>query len=221
MRTKVQCAFPSLIVSCELRLRVDVTTPALPYNRHIVTKDERITELLVRWRRGDAPAFAELIPLVYAELHRLAYRYLRSERRGHSLQATEVLHEAYMRLADQKRIEWQNRAHFYGVAAALIRNILVDYARTHRAAKRGGDLWRLSLDAAAGVPDREDLDLLALDDALVKLAAYDEELHHIVELRFFGGLTIEETAEVLNVSDSTVKRQWILARTWLFRELSG
>ncbi len=126
-----------------------------------------------------------------------------------------------MRLADQKCIEWQNRAHFYGVAAALIRNILVDYARTHRATKRGGDLWRLSLGAASGVPEHEDLDLVALDDALVKLAAYDADLHRIVELRFFGGLTIEETAQVLNVSDSTVKRQWILAKTWLFRELAG
>jgi RNA polymerase sigma factor (TIGR02999 family) len=183
-------------------------------------KSEGITELLVRWREGDARALDRLIPLVYGELHRLANRYLRSERRGHTLQATEVLHEAYLRLADQRNIQWQNRAHFYGVAAALIRNILVDYARSHRAAKRGGGDWRLSLDAAADIPERQDLDLVALDDALVKLDRYDAELHRIVELRFFGGLTIEETAQVLNVSDSTVKRQWVLAKTWIFREIS-
>jgi RNA polymerase sigma factor (TIGR02999 family) len=187
----------------------------------MVNKNERITELLVSWRGGDAEALDRLIPLVYAELHRLANRYLRSERRGHTLQATEVLHEAYLRLADQTRIEWQNRAHFYGVAAGLIRNILVDHARTHRAAKRGGGDWRLSLAAAADVPERQDLDLVALDDALVKLGAYHAELCHMVELRFFGGLTIEETAKVLNVSDSTVKRQWILAKTWIFRELTS
>jgi RNA polymerase sigma factor (TIGR02999 family) len=188
----------------------------------MVKKSEEITELLVRWRKGDAQALDRLIPLVYGELHRLANRYLRSERRGHTLQATEVLHEAYFRLADQRSIEWQNRAHFYGVAAALIRNILVDYARSRRAAKRGGgDDWRLSLDAAVDVPERQDLDLVALDDALVKLERYDAELHRIVELRFFGGLTIEETAQVLNVSDSTVKRQWILAKTWIFREMSA
>src|SRR5690349_13438096 len=117
----------------------------------MVTNNERITALLVRWRNGETHAFDQLVPLVYGELHRLATRYLRSERRGHTLQPTEVLHEAYMRLADQSRIEWQNRAHFYGVAAALIRNILVDYARKHRATKRGGDNWRLSLEAAEGL----------------------------------------------------------------------
>ena len=179
-----------------------------------------ITELLVRWREGDAEALDRLIPLVYGELHRMARRYLRSERRGHTLQPTELLHEAYLRLADQNRIAWKNRAHFYGVAATLIRNILVDYARSYRADKRGGDAYRLSLDAAADIAGPQDLDLLALDDALVKLKAYQPELCHIVELRFFGGLTIEETADVLNVSDSTVKRQWILAKTWIFRELT-
>ena len=182
---------------------------------------EQITEFLVRWRDGDTQALDRLIPLVYGELHRLANRYLRSERRSHTLQATELVHEAYLRLADQKRIEWQNRAHFYGVAATLIRNILVDYARTHGASKRGGDACRLSLDAAMNVAGCQEVDLLALDQALVKLNCREPELCRIVELRFFGGLTIEETAQVLRVSDSTVKRQWILAKTWVFRELSS
>lgn len=179
-----------------------------------------ITELLVRWRDGEAKALDALIPLVYGELHHMARRYLRSERRGHTLQPTELLHEAYLRLADQSRVAWQNRAHFYGVASTLIRNILVDHARTHRANKRGGSAYRLSLDSAIDVAGCQDVDLLALDDALVKLNRYQAELCRIVELRFFGGLTIEETAQVLNVSDSTVKRQWILAKTWIFRELT-
>jgi RNA polymerase sigma factor (TIGR02999 family) len=185
---------------------------------------EGITELLVQWRQGDAQALDRLIPLVYWELHRLANRYIRSERRGHTLQATEVLHEAYLRLADQNRVEWQNRAHFYGVAAALIRNILVDHARNYRSAKRGGgaDNWRLSVEDVENIAgSREDVDLVALDAALVKLERYEAELHRIVELRYFGGLTIEETAEVLNTSASSVKRQWILAKTWLFREMSS
>lgn len=175
----------------------------------------------MRWRDGEAQALDQLIPLVYGELHRLAHRYLRSERRAHTLQSTALVHEAYLRLADQNRIDWQNRAHFYGVASALIRNILVDYARTHRAAKRGGDACKLSLDAAVDIAESREVDLLALDDAMVKLSRRDPELCRIVELRFFGGLTIEETAEVLNVSDSTVKRQWILAKTVIFRELSS
>lgn len=184
-------------------------------------KEEGITELLGQWRNGDAQALDRLIPLVYGELHRLAHRYLGSERRGHTLQSTELLHEAYLRLAGHNRIQWQSRAHFYGVAAALIRNILVDYARTRGAAKRGGDACLLSLDAALDVAERRDVDLLALDRALVKLSRHDAELCKLLELRFFGGLTIEETAAVLNVSDSTVKRQWILAKTWIFRELSS
>jgi RNA polymerase sigma factor (TIGR02999 family) len=188
------------------------------------TGAEGITELLVQWRQGDTQALDRMMPLVYKELHRLANRYIRSERRGHTLQATEVLHEAYLRLADQSRVEWQNRAHFYGVAAALIRNILVDYARTHRTAKRGGgaETWRLSVDDIANMAvGSEDVDLIALDAALVKLERFEAELHQIVELRYFGGLTIEETAEVLNISVSTVKRQWILAKTWIFRELAS
>jgi RNA polymerase sigma-70 factor (ECF subfamily) len=203
----------------ESQLAVESETAVLFLS--MANKGEQITELLVCWRKGDAQALDRLVPLVYGELHRLARRYLRSERRGHTLQSTALVHEAYLRLADQSRIEWQNRAHFYGVAAALIRNILVDYARTHRAAKRGGDACRLSLDAALDIAERREVDLLALDDALVKLSQREPELCRIVELRFFGGLTIEETGQVLNVSDSTVKRQWILARTWIFRELSS
>jgi RNA polymerase sigma factor (TIGR02999 family) len=184
-------------------------------------RQEPITELLVQWRAGDRQAHDRLIPLVYGELHRLANRYLRSERRGHTLQATEVLHEAWLRLAGQHSVEWQNRAHFYGIAAALIRNILVDYARTHNATRRGGDALRLSLDEAAGIPENRDLDLVVPNNVLVKLEQYDAELHRVVELRFFGGLTIEEAALVLDTSASTVKRQWILAKTWIYREMSA
>jgi RNA polymerase sigma factor (TIGR02999 family) len=186
-----------------------------------MVQNERITELLVRWRGGDTQALDALIPLVYRELHRLASRYLASERADHTLQPTEVLHEAYLRLADQSRVEWQNRAHFYGVASTLIRNILVDHARKYKSLKRGGDTPRLALDELDDVPERKDLDLVALDTALVKLGRFDPELLRIIELRFFGGLTIEETAQVLDTSDSTVKRQWILAKTWIFRELSS
>ena len=157
----------------------------------MANKGEEITELLVRWRNGEAQALDRLVPLVYAELHRLARRYLRSERCGHTLQSTALVHEAYLRLADQSRIEWQNRAHFYGVAAALIRNILVDYARTHRAAKRGGDACKLSLDAAVDVAERQEVDLLALDDALVKLSRREPELCRIVELRFSAALRLK------------------------------
>lgn len=187
----------------------------------IMDRTDGITELLGRWREGDAKALDSLIPLVYGELHRLAHRYLRSERPGHTLQSTDLLHEAYIRLADQNRIQWQNRAHFYGVAAALIRNILVDYARTRGAGKRGGNALRLSLNAAVGVADGRDVDLLDLDGALVKLNQHDSALCRVLELRFFGGLTVEETAQVLNVSESTVKRQWVLAKTWIFRELTS
>jgi RNA polymerase sigma factor (TIGR02999 family) len=180
-----------------------------------------ITELLDRWRGGDAEAGNQLLPLIYHELRILARRYLRSERKGHTLQPTEVVHEAWPRLAEQEGFQWQNRAHFYGMAAAVIRNILVDYARARRAAKRGGDALRVSLTEAQDVAGRDDLDLVALDDALARLGHHDARLHRIVELRFFGGLSVEETAEVRRVSGSTVKRQWILAKTWIFREMSG
>jgi len=179
-----------------------------------------VTQLLVQWRAGDRAALDRLMPLVYQELRSIAGRALRRERPGHTLQSTALVHEAYVRLVDQTRSDWRSRAHFYGVAATIIRNILVDHARARQAAKRGGPATALSLDEALQLPERRGLDLIAIDDALLTLGRLDPQQRRIVELRFFGGLTIEETAEALEVSPSTVKRDWILAKTWIFQELS-
>lgn len=179
-----------------------------------------VTQLLVQWSNGDAAAFEKLVPLVYDELRRLAGRYLRRERSDHTLQSTSLVHEAYMRLVDQKNVRWQNRAHFFGVAAQLIRRILVDHARAHQAAKRGGGAFKLTLDEALATPEGKDINLVALDEALGTLGKLDPQQARIVELRFFTGLTIEETAEVLNISPATVKRDWTVAKAWLYRELS-
>jgi RNA polymerase sigma factor (TIGR02999 family) len=179
-----------------------------------------VTRLLIAWRNGDQHAFEELLPLVYDELRRLAGRYLRHERPGHTLQSTALVHEAYLRLVDQKSVQWQNRAHFFGVAAQMIRRILVDHARSHQTAKRGGGAAKLSLDEALATPEQRDLDLVSLDDALTGLTRIDEQQARIVELRFFGGLSIEETAEVLTISPATVKRDWVIAKSWLYREMA-
>lgn len=160
------------------------------------------------------------MPFVYDELRRLADHYLRQERPDHTLQPTALVHEAYLRLVDQSRVEWQSRAHFIGVAAQLMRRILVDYARRHHASKRGGFREKLSLDEAVDYSQTRDLDLVALDDALNALEQFDERQSRIVELRFFGGLTIEETAEALGVSPATVKVEWNMAKAWLRREIS-
>jgi RNA polymerase sigma factor (TIGR02999 family) len=157
--------------------------------------------------------------LVYEELRRLADRYLRRERPDHTLQATALVHEAYLRLVDQRNVQWQNRAHFFAIAAHFMRRILVDYTRQQRAVKRGGPMQKLSLDAAVGLPDERDVGLEALEDALMGLEAIDPQQGRIVELRFFGGLTIEETAEALDLSPATVKNKWNLARAWLHREI--
>jgi RNA polymerase sigma factor (TIGR02999 family) len=178
-----------------------------------------VTKLLVRWREGDREALEELMPLVYGELRRLAQHYLQRERSDHTLQSTALVHEAYLRLAGPKAPQWQNRAHFFGVAAHLMRQILVDYARSHGADKRGGDVCRLTLDEAPEQPHTVDFDLVALDDALNTLAETDPQQCRVVELKFFAGLTIEDTSEVLGISPATVKRDWITARAWLFREL--
>jgi len=178
-----------------------------------------VTQLLIDWSQGDQAALAQLIPLVYGELHRLAQHYLRGERRGHTLQTSALINEAFLRLIEQ-RVGWQNRAHFFGVSAELMRRILVDYARQQRYAKRGGEQQRVSLEAAAELSPVRDKDLIALDEALTSLAAFDPRQSRIVELRYFGGLTIEETAEVLGLSHTTVEREWSLARAWLRRELS-
>ena len=179
----------------------------------------QVTELLGRWRNGDRDALDSLIPLVYEELRRIAQHYLRNERPGHTLQSTALVHEAYVRLIRQDLPQWQNRAHFFAVAAQLMRQILVDHARAYRADKRGGGVCNLALDDAEKDAQPVDVDIVALDDALKTLSAMDPQQGKVVELKFFGGLSIEDTAEVLGVSSSTVKRDWITARAWLHREL--
>jgi len=180
----------------------------------------QVTELLVRWRGGDKAALDALMPLVYSELRRIANRYLQGERSDHTLQSTALVHEAYVRMTNQQLPQWQNRAHFFAVAAQLMRQILVDHARNHRASKRGGDAYKLALEDAEEQFQPVDLDIVALDDALKTLAAMDSQQSRVVELKFFGGLSNEDTAEVLGVSTSTVKRDWTTARAWLFRELN-
>lgn len=179
-----------------------------------------ITQLLVNWSNGDQAAAEKLMPLVYHELRRLAKSYLRRERLNHTLQPTELVHEAYLRLVDQQRVSLQNRAQFFGMAATLMRHILVDHARERRAAKRQGKDYALSLSQADRFSRQMDVNLLALDDALKDLAAIKPQHSRIVELRFFGGLTIEETATVLGISHATVEREWSFARAWLRREVS-
>lgn len=182
---------------------------------------EGVTELLIRGSEGERAALDELFPLVYDELRRLAGSYLNRERADHTLQPTALVHEAYLRLVDQRSVDWRNRAQFFGVAAEMMRRILVNYAQGRHAAKRGGHAPRLSLDEAIGFFEERDLSLVALDEALTGLAAIDPRQGRIVELRFFGGLSIEETAEVLEVSPATVKRDWSVAKAWLFREMRG
>jgi RNA polymerase sigma-70 factor (ECF subfamily) len=181
--------------------------------------DSNVTRILKRASCGDDSAVKRLMPLVYDELRALAESYLRQERPDHTLQATALVHEAYVRLIKQEDVEWQNRAHFFGVAAQAIRRILVDHARGHKRAKRGGDRQRLHLEEDIALSDAPDLDLLALDEAMEKLAAFHERAAHVVELRFFGGLNREEVAEFLGISLRTVADDWRLARAWLRREL--
>ncbi len=180
-----------------------------------------VTQLLVRWRNGDRQSLDQLIPLVYEELRLIAGRFLRHERPGHTLQSTALVHEAFLRLVDQTRTDWKSRAHFFGVAATIIRNLLVDHARARQTAKRGGPMPALSLDEAVAFPQSRDLELIAVDDALMSLSRFDPQQSRIVELRFFAGLSIEETAEVLGISASTVKRDWIMAKAWIFHTLSS
>ena len=179
-----------------------------------------ITRLLVEVTRGNNEAESRLVPLVYTELRRLARRYMRQERPDHTLQATALVHEAYLRLAGEKEISWQNRAHFYGVAANIMRRILVDHARAKQAKKRGGSDQEVSFDEAVLAQPEAPKDFLAIDEALERLAERDPRQSRIVELRFFGGLSEEETAEVLGISVRTVKRDWQVARAWLYKEIS-
>jgi RNA polymerase sigma factor (TIGR02999 family) len=180
-----------------------------------------VTALLARWRAGDAEALESLIPLVYDELRSLAQHYLRRERSNHTLQSTALVHEAYVRLAGQDPPALQNRSHFFGIAARLMRQILVDHARAQQAAKRGGDACTLALDEALNIAGRNDVDVLLLDQALEELARLDARQSRIVELRFFTGLSIDETADAMDISPATVSREWTTARAWLHRELSG
>ena len=180
-----------------------------------------VTQLLLGWSHGDKEALDKLVPLVYDELRRQASRYLRRERAGHTLQTTALIHEAYVRLVDQRNVHWQNRAHFFGIAAQLMRRILVDHARGKKRDKRGGSDVRVSLGEAMAVAKAQELDIVALDEALDRLAQIDEQQSRIVELRFFSGLSVPETAEVLGISPATVKRDWSMAKAWLHREISN
>ena len=182
--------------------------------------NKEITDLLLAWSDGDEAALEQLTPLVYAELHRLAQHYLGREGRRQSIQATELVNEAYLRLVDCKDVRWQNRAHFFALSARMMRRILVDFARTRGRRKRGGGLEQVPLDQAAGLTLEPCADLVVLDEALGRLAELDPRKAQVVELRFFGGLTVDESAEVLKVSPETVLRDWSLARAWLLRALS-
>jgi RNA polymerase sigma-70 factor, ECF subfamily len=190
-----------------------MTMPAPP--------QQQVTQLLDGWRGGDQGALEKLIPLVQPELHRLAHHYMSRERTDHTLQTTALLDEAYLRLADNTKPLWQNRTHFFAAAAQLMRRIMVDHAREHRSLKRGGGAQKVALDEAASVTETRSEELLALDEALERLAGQDPRKSQIVELRYFGGLTIRETAEFLNLSLRTVEREWNMARAWLYRALSG
>jgi RNA polymerase sigma factor (TIGR02999 family) len=174
-----------------------------------------VTQLLVAWGNGDQAALDQLMPLVYSELHRLAHRHIKKERPGHTLQTSALLNEAFLRLVDQSDVQWQGRAHFFSIAAQMMRRILVDYARSRRYAKRGGDAQQVSFEEELLVSRQLSADVLQLHDALNELATIDERKSKIVELKFFGGLSIEETAEVLGVSPGTVMRDWTLAKAWL------
>ena len=180
---------------------------------------QEITRLLVAWGDGDQSALEELAPLVHSELHRLAHHYMSRERPGHTLQTSALVNEAYIRLIDWKSVRWQSRAHFFGVAAQLMRRILVDFARDRQYLKRGGGALRVSLGEAAAFTECRGADLVALDEALTALAEVDRRKGQVVEMRFYGGLSVEEVAEVLKVSEETVRRDWRLAKVWLLREL--
>jgi len=180
----------------------------------------RVTQLLVDWSNGDQSAFDKLMPLIDEELRRLAHHYMSRERAGHTLQTTALVNEAFLKLVSRKNLQWQNRAHFFGLAAQVMRTILVDHARSHASAKRGGGARNLELDEAMLVSQQKASEVVALDEALNQLALIDPRQSRIVELRFFGGLTVEEAAEVLHVSPVTIKREWSTAKAWLYHELA-
>jgi RNA polymerase sigma factor (TIGR02999 family) len=185
----------------------------------VTPSSHRITLLLHEWALGDRQALDELTPLVYEELRNQAARYLRRERPDHTLQTTALIHEAYLRLVDARDVQWEDRAHFFAIAATMMRRILVDHARRRGSEKRGGSYIRMPLDEALSAADETDVDLLAVDEALERLAAFDPQQARVVELRFFSGLTVNETAAVLGISAKTVNRDWAVARAWLSREM--
>jgi RNA polymerase sigma-70 factor, ECF subfamily len=185
-----------------------------------ISSEPDVTELLDEWRRGDRAALDRLTPLVYDELRRIAHRYMRAERGGHTLETTALVNEAYLRLAGQRRVEWQDRAHFFAVTAQVMRHVLIDHARRRRYAKRGGaEAQQVPLEEAHAMTVERAAELLALDEALEKLAQLDSRKARVVELRYFGGLSLEETADVLEVSAMTVRRDWRAARAWLYKEV--
>lgn len=183
-------------------------------------KTKEVTIFLKAWGGGDREARDRLLTLVYKEMRKLAAKYLKQQRPDHTLQPTALVHEAYLKLIDTSEINWQDRAHFFAVAAQTMRNILVDHARAIAADKRGGGMQKIALDEISGASKKQDVDLIDLNDALERLARQDELQSRLIELRFFGGLTIEDTAEVLKISPATVKREWAMARAWLFREMN-
>jgi RNA polymerase sigma factor (TIGR02999 family) len=186
-----------------------------------MTAPPNVTELLAAWSQGDRGALDALMPVVYGELRRIARGYLARERRDHTLQTTALVHEAYLKLVDQRRVRWQNRAHFFGVAAQMMRRILVDHARARRAGKRGAGVETVALELTPELSAKPTVDILGLDAALDRLAALDPRQGRLVELRFFGGLSIEEAAEVMALSPATLTRDWTMAKAWLFKEMGG
>jgi RNA polymerase sigma factor (TIGR02999 family) len=184
-------------------------------------QQNQISQLLAEWSDGNQSALDELYPLVYEELHRLARRYMSRERKGHTLQTTALINEAYVRLVDQRNVHWANRSHFFAISAQIMRRILIDHARRHAYAKRGGGAHQVSLEEAATITPERGLDLVRLDEALKSLAALDPRRSQVVELRYFGGLSNEEIAGVLKISENTVTRDWNMARAWLYQQLGG
>jgi RNA polymerase sigma factor (TIGR02999 family) len=195
--------------------------PADKREINMESSTQEVTGLLIDWSKGDQAAFERLLPLVYGELRQMARRYMARQQPGHTLQTTALIHEAYLKLVDQKEKQWQNRAHFFGVAAQAMRHILVDYARSKQAERHGGGAQAVALDEALTVSQERAAELVALDDALQELAKVDPRKCQVVELRFFGGLSVEETAAVLKISEITVQRDWSMAKAWLHRALSN
>lgn len=185
------------------------------------TAEPEVTNLLIEWRNGNQDAFERLFPLVYDELRKIAKRYMSRESSGHTLQTEALVNEAYLRLVRQQGVDWKNRAHFFAISAQIMRHLLVDHARSHNYAKRGGGAIQISLNEGLAVSKEKSIDLLALDEALSRLEKMDERKNRIVELRYFAGLSSEETAEVLGISEITVKREWLKAKAWLFREITS